>query len=87
VTLEDSTPLTKHQERRQQRLGVLDDCAGDCRAAAVEAQKRGLYSAKTNLSDIEAAMMRTKAKRTRQLRTDGGYQSASIFVSINSSNT
>jgi hypothetical protein len=56
---------TNYQERRRQRLAVLDDCLGDCHAAAREAQKRGLYSANTTLCDIEAAMMRTKVKRTR----------------------
>jgi hypothetical protein len=69
VTLEEGqSSETKSQLRRRQRIALVEEFGGpgaDFRKVALEAVKRGMYSRRTNLGDIEAALLRTWKHRRR----------------------
>lgn len=60
------------QRRRRQRIALVQEFGGDdadMKAAVREAIRRGMYSPRTNVGDIESALMRTwKHRRRNYLR-------------------
>ncbi len=62
---------TRAQARRRERIALIEEFGGpaaDLKRVAVEAIRRGMYSPRTNLGDIEAALLRTWRRRNRRAR-------------------
>jgi hypothetical protein len=61
-------PLTRAQKRRQERIALIEEFGGhsaDFKQVASEAMRRGMYSRRTNVSDVELCLLRTWKLRNR----------------------
>jgi hypothetical protein len=62
------SPSMSPQERRRQRIALVEEFGGTCadlKKAAQEAIQRGMYSPRTNRGDIESSLLRTWKHRHR----------------------